>query len=105
MQLLDVTCYGCLLLYSTVEFAAQDQDVNQRAERFFTMVRSGFHAALSAAKQKGTVPPDFDVPAMAETLFGAAIGLNIVIRSAAANSAGLNMALSIGKMVRGWAKP
>ncbi len=99
----DAANYGCLLLNSTVEFAAEDGDVNLRAERFFNMMRGGFNAALSAAKDKGNLPPDFDIAAMAEVLLSGAIGLNIVIRAAAANSAGKNMAYSIASMVRGWA--
>lgn len=98
----EVTCYGCLLLNSTVEFAAQDADVNLRADRFFKIVRSGFHAALSAVKQKGGVSSDFEVAEMAEVLLSAAIGLNIMIRSAGVNAAGKDMAQSIGKMIMNW---
>jgi len=104
VMLADVACYGCLLLNSTVEFAAQDEDVNLRAERFFNMVRGGFNKALSAAKQKGNLPSEFDVEAMAEVLLSGAIGLNIVIRSAASNSAGKSMANSVANMVRSWAR-
>ena len=103
-MLADVACYGCLLLNSTVEFAAQDEDINLRAERFFNMVRSGFHKALSAAKHKGNLSSEFDVKAMAEVLLSGVIGLNIVIRSAASNSAGKQIAYSIAKLVRSWAK-
>ena len=104
VMLADVACYGCLLLNSTVEFAAQDEDINLRAERFFNMVRGGFNKALSAAKQKGNLPSEFDVEAMAEVLLSGAIGLNIVIRSAASNSAGKSMANSVANMVRSWAR-
>lgn len=100
----DVACYGCLMLNSTVEFAAQDEDINQRAERFFVMVRNGFRCALTAVKKTGKVADDFDVDAMAEVCLSAAIGLNIVIRSAADNAAGKKMAQSIAVMVHSWAK-
>ena len=102
VMLANVTCYGCLLLNSTVEFAAEDEDVNLRAERFFNTMRSGFHAALNAAKDKGNLPPDFDISGMAEVLLSGAIGLNIVIRAAASNSAGKDMANSIASLVRSW---
>jgi len=104
VMLADVACYGCLLLNSTVEFAAQDEDINLRAERFFSMVRGGFQRALSAAKQQGNLSAEFDVEAMAEVLLSGAIGLNIVIRSAASNSAGKSMANSIASLVRSWAR-
>jgi len=100
VMLANVTCYGCLLLNSTVEFAAQDDDVNLRAERFFNIMRSGFHSALNAVKEKGNLSPSFDVSEMAEVLLSGAIGLNIVIRAAASNSAGENMGTSIANMVR-----
>ena len=103
VMLADVACYGCLLLNSTVEFAAEDQDVNLRAERFFNMVKGGFGNALNATKQKGNLSPDLEVDAMAEVLLSGAIGINIVIRSAASNAAGKNMATSIANMVRSWA--
>ncbi len=102
VMLADVACYGCLLLNSTVEFASEDKDINLRAERFFEMVRGGFKRALSAAKQQGNLSTEFDAEAMAEVLLSGAIGLNIVIRSAASNSAGKNMANSIASMVRSW---
>lgn len=104
VMMADITCYGCLLLNSTVEFAAQDEDVNQRAERFFNMLRGGFRKALSAAKHQGNLPAEFDVDAMAEVLLGGAVGLNIVIRSAASNSAGKSMGLSFATLVRSWAR-
>jgi TetR/AcrR family transcriptional repressor of nem operon len=99
----DIACYGCLMLNSLVEFAAQDRQVNLRRERFYRMVRSGFYSALRAAQQKGTVSSKFDVDAMAEVLLSSTIGLNIVIRSAADNSAGQKSAQSIGILVRSWA--
>lgn len=98
----DVASYGCLMLNSTVEFLAENDEVNQRADRFYAMVRGGFHAALTAVKEKNNVDSEFNVIEMAEVLLGAAIGLNIVIRSAASNSAGNNMARSVAALVRGW---
>jgi len=103
-MLANIACYGCFLLNSTVEFAAGDEDVNLRAERFFNIMRSGFYEALCAAKEKGNLPPDFDVATMAEVLLSGAIGLNIIIRAAASNSAGKDMANAIASMVRGWSK-
>lgn len=98
----DIACYGCLMLNSTVEFASQDAGVNQRAGRFFMIVRGGFQAALNSAKNDEVISSDFDVESMAEVLMGAALGLNIIIRSAADNASGKDMASSIAKLVRGW---
>lgn len=51
----DIACYSCLMLNSTVEIAAQNQQLNQRAARYFDMLHNGFHCALSAAKETGSV--------------------------------------------------
>jgi TetR/AcrR family transcriptional repressor of nem operon len=102
VMMAEASCYGCFLLNSTVEFGSVDEEVNLRKERFFTMVREGFRKALNAVKQNGNVAADFDENAMAEILLSVAIGLNIVIRSAADNAAGGYMARSIAQMIRGW---
>ncbi|NRB17866.1 MAG: TetR/AcrR family transcriptional regulator [Rhodobacteraceae bacterium] len=101
----EVTCYGCLLLNSTVEFVGENEEVNLRADRFFDMVRGGFRGALDAVKETGGVSADFDVDAMVEVLLSAAIGLNIVIRASGRNAAGADMANAIAALVRGWARP
>lgn len=105
VMLPEVTCYGCLLLNSTVEFAGEDEEVNQRAGRFYDMVRSGFQRALVEVKETGGIRADFDVDEMAEVLLSAAIGLNIVIRASGKNAAGEDMANAIAALVRSWARP
>jgi len=97
-----IACYGCLMLNSTVEFLAENDEVNQRAERFYTMVRDGFRNALTAVKNENYLDADFNIDEMSEVLLGATIGVNIVIRSAASNAAGKNMGRSVASLVRGW---
>jgi TetR/AcrR family transcriptional repressor of nem operon len=101
----EVTCYGCFLLNSTVEFAGESPDVNQRAERFFKILRCGFQRALIAIKEAGEVPADFNTDEMAEVLLSAAIGMNIVIRASGKNGAGADIARASAALVRGWARP
>lgn len=101
-MLADIACYGCLMLNSSVEFAAQNQQVSQRAARYFNMLHKGFYEVLTAVKKASGVASNFDANAMADVLMGATLGLNIVIRSAECNSAGTNMAESIATLVRSW---
>lgn len=99
----EVASYGCLMLNSTVEFMQGDEEVNQRAERFFTFIRGGFKASLKSIQDSGQLPQDFDIEAKAELLLGSSIGLNIIIRSATNNAAGMDLANSVSAMIRGWA--
>ena len=101
----DAANYGCFLLNSTVEFADRNEELNLRAERFYALLRNGFRAALNAVKLKRGIAQDFNVTAMSEVLLSATVGLNIIIRSATAISAGKETAYSIAALVRGWEKP
>ena len=101
----EAACYGCLMLVAIVEFKGENADINQRADRFFTMLRGGIRAALAAAVAKGRIGADFDCQAMAEVLLGLAVSLNIVIRSATANAAGEPLANSAAQLIRGWEIP
>lgn len=100
----DVTRYGCFMLNSSVEFFGENSFVNARTERFYKMFRGGLYKALVAVKAKGGVAPDFDEEAMAEMLYGAAIGVNVVIRAAGANEAGGPMAKAVAQLVRSWSQ-
>jgi TetR/AcrR family transcriptional repressor of nem operon len=98
----QAACFGCLLLNSTVEFSADNTQVNKRAARFFAMVGSGFQSALHAAKSAGNLPKDFDCSTNAQVLLASAVSLNIVIRSAGDNRTGKPMANAAATLVRGW---
>lgn len=99
----DIGCLGCLMLNSVVEFSNLNPEINQRAARYFDMLRNHFRANLHAAKAAGILRPEFDVDARAEILIGAILGLNIIIRAAGDNAAGQMMANAIADMVRQWA--
>ena len=99
----EPSCYGCLMLNTIIEFSAQNDEINQRVERYFTMLRNGFRAVLQAAKNNGTLPVDFDVSGKVEVLIGIALSLNIIIRAANDNLAGQHMATSTARMIREWA--
>lgn len=94
---------GCFLLNASVEFLGESDEVNQRVDRFYTMVRAGFVRALTAVNKQGGVAESFDINAMAEVLLAAAIAMNIVIRSARDNTAGAQMAGATAQLIRGWA--
>jgi TetR/AcrR family transcriptional repressor of nem operon len=99
----EPSCYGCLMLNTIIEFSAQNDEINQRVERYFAMLRNGFRAVLQAAKDNGTLSVDFDVSGKVEVLIGIALSLNIVIRAANDNLAGQHMAMSTARMIREWA--
>lgn len=99
----EMSCYGCMLLNASVEFLGQNTDVNERVDRFYTMIRAGFRTALTRVKDAGGVADDFDIAAMSEVLLGNAIAMNIVIRSARKNEAGAQMAQSTAYLIRSWA--
>ena len=90
------------MLNTIVEFSAQNDEINQRVERYFAMLRDGFRAVLQAAKDNGTLPIDFDVEGKVEVLIGIALSLNIIIRAANDNLAGQHMATSTARMIREW---
>lgn len=99
----EPSCYGCLMLNTIVEFSAQNDEINQRVERYFAMLRNGFRAVLQAAKDNRTLPMDFDTEGKVEVLIGIALSLNIIIRAANHNLAGQHMATSTARMIREWA--
>lgn len=99
----EISCQGCFLLNTAVEFSATDEQVNLRIERFYTMMRNGMHNALKAVKDQNNLSNELGIDVLVETLLGAAIGLNIVIRAAGDNAAGQTMADSLGKLIRSWA--
>ncbi len=101
----ETGCYGCLMLNATIEFQGQDVDVNLRTERYFAGFRTSFNAILEDAKQMGQLPASFDVEAKTEMLLGAVLGLNVVIRAGAANTAGAPMATAIAQQIREWSGP
>lgn len=97
-----IGCHGCLMLNSVIEFHGEDSDINQRAERFFSMVRGRFRSLLEAAKSNGVLSSNLDTGAMAEILLGISLSMNVVIRAAGNNSAGQALATATANMIREW---
>ena len=96
------SCNGCFLLNSTIEFSSGNEDVNQRADRYFTMLRDRFRRALRRSAHQSTPVQAFDINAKVEVLLASALGLNVLIRAAGNTGAGREMAASIARMVRAW---
>ena len=94
---------GCLMLNSVAEFGAGDGAVNERATRYFALVRERFLSAFEKLKKAGVLAPDFDAPRNSEILLACTIGMNVVIRAHGDNSAGAPIAQSAASMIRGWA--
>ena len=95
-------CYGCMLLNVAIEFQGQDDEVNERTERYFSSMRRCFIKVLQDAKDKDLLQETFDVDAKAEILLAIAMGLNVIIRSSADNAAGKQLAGSAADMIRSW---
>lgn len=95
-----VGCHGCLMLNSIIEFHGEDSDLNQRTDRFFSMVRGRFHDLLETARSNGALRPTLDIDAMAEILLGISLSMNVVIRAAGDNAAGQPLATAAAKMIR-----
>ena len=98
----ETSCFGCLLLNSAVEFGGKDAHINKRVNRFYTQLRSGFYNTLNTAQQNGNMADNIDINAMSEILLSAAIGQNIIIRSANNNKAGKKTANSIRSLINSW---
>lgn len=99
----EIACQGCFMLNSMIEFSSQDPRVNQRADRYFELLRHGFRSALERSKSQGTLSRELDEHSRTEVLLSAALGLNAVIRASKDDKAGAVMAASIATMVRNWA--
>ncbi len=93
----EISCYGCLMINTIIEFHGQDTDINQRKDRFFKLLREIFHAHLSIV-----IKSDDEVQAKSEILMGIILALNVVIRAADNNAAGQKLANSTARMIREW---
>lgn len=97
-----MACQGCFMLNTMIEFSTTEPEINQRADRYFEMLRKGFRTSMQHSKDNGTVDADFDIEQKTEVLLGAALGLNAVIRANDTPEAGAKMATSIAALVREW---
>lgn len=100
-----IACQGCIMLNSMMEFSTNIAEINQRADRYFTMLRQRFSSALETAKSKGNLPKTFDIHKKTEVLLSATLGLNAVIRASKDHIVGQEMAGAIAEMVREWHVP
>lgn len=98
----EIACQGCFMLNSMIEFSSTNPEINQRADRYFAMLRHGFLSALERSRDTGTLQSKLDVQQLTEVLLSAALGLNAVIRASLDHTAGRVMAASIAGMVREW---
>lgn len=98
----EIARQGCFMLNSMVEFSTHESEINQRADRYFAMLRQGFQSALDRSKETGDLQAEFDTQQKTDVLLGAALGLNVVIRASKDHDTGAQMAGSIAGMVREW---
>jgi TetR/AcrR family transcriptional repressor of nem operon len=100
----EMSCLGCLMLNSMIEFSAQNPEVNRRAERYASLLRGCFTTALKTALKRGALGPEVDIDARVDVLFAATLGLNAVMRSTQGSIVVNELAKSIAGLVRGWDK-
>jgi len=98
----DIACQGCFMLNSMIEFSTTDQEINQRANRYFELLRRSFRTALEKAKANHTLRENLKIDELTEVLLSAALGLNATIRASSDQMRGAAMAASIANMVRDW---
>lgn len=99
----EIACQGCFMLNSMIEFSSRNAEVNERADRYFEMLRQWFTSALERSKSDGSLSVDIEIEDLAHILLNAALGLNAVIRAQGDYSAGEKMAFAISKLVKSWA--
>ena len=94
--------YGCLMLNCAVEFQGQDEEVNLRTTRFTQVFQNSFRLILKSAIESQSLAKHFDVESNVRILHGLALSLNVVIRAAENNAAGIPLAKATAKMIRAW---
>jgi TetR/AcrR family transcriptional repressor of nem operon len=97
--------YGCLMQNTLTEFGDGDDgdhDLAQRSPAYYASISDMFRPALARAQAKGQLGKGEDIPAKAQTLSMALLGLNVVIRGARSNTAGASIAAAIARTVRDW---
>jgi TetR/AcrR family transcriptional repressor of nem operon len=98
----DSSCHGCLMINSGIEFHGQDQELNERMDRFLAMIRERFRTILEAAKSNSTSSVDFNVDDKAEILMGIVLSVAVVVRSAGSVTAAGHLAIAVAAMIREW---
>lgn len=99
----EMSCYGCLLLNSAIEFGATNDEINQRINRYLAILRASLRSGLTNPVGTGDAATKLTIDEKVEVLLGATLGLNALVRAANDNDVGQNMAKSVARMVRGWA--
>lgn len=102
-HLSDFAGLGCMALNATVEFRMSQPQVTARIQRFYAIVSGGFERALTACVESGDLPPAFDCRAQAQLLMANAIGINMIIRAHADNTACAEVATATAALIRSWA--
>ena len=70
--------FGCLLVNSTTELAANDEEVRAFVAKSFTRLEAGFAHALERAQRDGQLGADAKPTALARFLFATIIGLRVM---------------------------
>lgn len=99
----EMSCYGCLVLNSAIEFGATDDAINERITRYLTILRASLRSGLINTLGADDAASKLTIDEKVEVLLSAALGLNALVRAANDNDAGQDMAKSLAQMVRSWA--
>ena len=99
----EMSCYGCLVLNSAIEFGATNEAINERITRYLAILRTSLRSGLTNTLSTDNAAAMLTINEKVEILLSAALGLNALVRAASDNDAGQDMAKSLAHMVRSWA--
>ncbi len=97
-----VARYGCFMVNSIVEFHGQDQELNQRTDRFLTMMRERFSTILEAVKRTNASSVNLNVNDKVEILIGLTMSMGVVVCAAGNITAAEPLAMTVASMIREW---
>jgi TetR/AcrR family transcriptional repressor of nem operon len=72
---------GCMFLHTATALAPHEPEIAEAMQKFLKRMSRAFAAGLAAAKEKGEVRPDLDVPAAGDFLTGALFGLGLLAQA------------------------
>lgn len=71
---------GCLLANTLMEYGSSNEDVKIELENYYHLIHGAFFNLLTMAKEKGNVPPETNIPQLANYLFACTEGLMVVVK-------------------------
>jgi TetR/AcrR family transcriptional repressor of nem operon len=93
---------GCLLLNAISEFERDGGEVDQRIERYFTLVQARFAQILSNAANRNEVATSFNPREKASVLVSLLLGISVAIQARTNDAAAHTYTSAAASMIREW---